>query len=809
MNGFKVEAALYFKAEELVNSLIQSFDSSVNNAIQDVNDNIPSGYEYTADLKSIFSALANDKTELNDLANRIKTTTASLEAINSSFSYKSSKLSLDGETENTQKWYQDIGNAYKETGAAWGQGIKAFFKGEGYGDLLSALGQTGATVFVIDSSVASGILKLVEYLGDGVTFAAGSIGAGIGWVSDQFTGNNLASETMDYTLNWIRRDLVGEINDSFYQNTSFGALINEYSNLKYDGKGATTIKKVGEGVSKAVAATAATVATGGAAAPLIIGALYGVGSGVEKYTQNVDIESGETYNYLQVAGKALASGMAGAAEWYGYGQIGSGLISASSAFSMAASGTGVTASSVLKGLASSLKNIKGIDLKTFTKSFSKNFFLVDNLLYTSATVTDHVVDWAFGDETTEELLKSGGAELALVLGLNAIGSGIGAAAEGIMNSNSRMVLGDAIAAEIFKDSKPGRYGVDQGVFNDFTIYRIMNNDWNSGDFFQYLVKRSSEMGIPFTPKDLNEINNVLSGEIFSVEHAELITDYLTWKNYSIDEVKRIFNRSFALEKADCYDQIVPKYMKMGLTEEEVVDFLKRIDKKGACSYAAPANGIADAFKDKPELFKKLWGFDLYREVDGELVVNSEELLADLYVFANNRSIVPEAKLFDIVDGKLTVLSDDVNNQVYLSTKTTFRSDILDKYLKSKSSQLSYSAKRYEYRLKRKNDKDYSSFLQTPSGLRKTFNEYLEAGNQVQIGVYKSGEYPFRFNNGDDVYVTSNNWNEGQGHAVFVTGIIDKNIIVSSWGKKMEMPLIDFCGNDFNIIRIDINIPDGL
>lgn len=279
----------------------------------------------------------------------------------------------------------NIKDSALKTGAAWG---KAFNSGNlsDYGD---ALKQTGCTFVVTASSAASGAAKLGELVRDGLTFVGGSALSGVAWLFDHDTGKDL----MDGTLDWIRKDLVGEANKYIYENTSIGKWINENSNLKYDSEGAQMIRKVTEFATKIGVATAATIATGGAAAPAAIGigALYGTGNNVEKYAQSVDRENGESYDYKRAFLKAFAGAGTGAAEFYGYGQMGAGML-------------GVN-----------------ISPKAST-SFAKNFLTTETLTDTASVVIDHGVNVALGDENWQDALIYGGGELALALGMSAIGA---------------------------------------------------------------------------------------------------------------------------------------------------------------------------------------------------------------------------------------------------------------------------------------------------------------------------------------------------------------------------------------------------
>lgn len=290
------------------------------------------------------------------------------------------------------KWYEDFKDAGIKTGAAWVDAGKSLLKGEGLGKTLDAVKQTATTGAVVFKSAKSGVDKIDELVGDGLLAAGGSIVAGATWLfHDTWSDNDVAGTVMDWTLDQVRRDRVGEANKEFYEKNPIGKWINENSNLKYDSAGAKAIQSAGEFVGKVALATAATVVSGGAAAPIVIGALYGAGNAGEKYTQSVDRDNGESYTYGKALLRTTAGAVAGAAEFYGYGQMGAGML--------------------------------GVNISPqASTSFVKNFLVKDTILDSASVIVDHGVNVAFGDETWQQALLYGGAEFAFALGMNAIGA---------------------------------------------------------------------------------------------------------------------------------------------------------------------------------------------------------------------------------------------------------------------------------------------------------------------------------------------------------------------------------------------------
>ena len=284
-------------------------------------------------------------------------------------------------------WFKDLVYSENKINTEWREGVVSLFKGEGFKELGDAAKVAVTTRAVQATSAVSGVAKLEEYIVDGAVAAIGYTVGGVTYLFDQDAGNAI----MDGTLDTVRVDMTGEINEAFYEGTVVGELINENSALKYDSAGAQAIQNSAEFTTKVVLATACTVATGGAAAPLVVGALYGSGKAAENYAQSVDRENGEGYNQGEAALRMLAGGTAGAAEFYGYGQMGAGVL-----------GFNVSPQA--------------------STTFAKNFFTTDLVTDTIAVTSDHAVNVILGDESWQDALLYGGGEMAFSLVLNSAGA---------------------------------------------------------------------------------------------------------------------------------------------------------------------------------------------------------------------------------------------------------------------------------------------------------------------------------------------------------------------------------------------------
>ena len=268
--------------------------------------------------------------------------------------------------------------------------------------IVSTAGSLSSTGVVISSAVVSGGAKLVEHVSDGLTWTAGKIVDGFFYLAAFGAGffSKDAKESILETKNdfdssvreHIARDQVGEFNQAFYENTKLGRIINKNSYIKYDSDAAKTIQNVTTTTVEIGLATAATVLTGGMAAPAAaavvgtVGFMNSVGESAEKH-----------YNAPEVSDNAevdiLLDGVVGAIEWYSYGKLGANAVGAAHAINQAGvEGVKTTVKATTMALKEEFAN-KGISgmAKTGVKSVvnKKNFLSALKLSLTDVdTYTD-------------------------------------------------------------------------------------------------------------------------------------------------------------------------------------------------------------------------------------------------------------------------------------------------------------------------------------------------------------------------------------------------------------------------------------
>ena len=256
----------------------------------------------------------------------------------------------------------------------------------------------GCTYVVTMTSVYSGYKKFEERITDGI------VNAGTGLISGilHIVGNDAAAKSVEeWGMDYIAVDQVAEANKMFYEGTTIGKFINNNSYMKYDSKTAQGIQTVTEKVTFVAAATALTVASGGAAAAGM-GAVYGMGESAESHYQADD--RGNYWDLKNVGGIAIDSALS-AAEAYGAGQMGATAINAAGSLSkLGASGAKEIAKEKLSQMSlkegfNALKTKGGSMLKgAAINTFKDKDFYIDTATTIAGDVKTGIAtgEWDFG-----------------------------------------------------------------------------------------------------------------------------------------------------------------------------------------------------------------------------------------------------------------------------------------------------------------------------------------------------------------------------------------------------------------------------
>ena len=291
--------------------------------------------------------------------------------------------------------------------------------------------EVGATIAVGTTSILSGGAKVIEYIDDGVTWVGGKGLEGVSWLVGEAAGlfsEDKKNSIMDWrdkykknTKNYLDRDRVGELNEWFYENTKIGQDINEASYLKYDSEAAKTTQNITTKVTEIGGATALTILTGGAAAPLVfgVGCAEGIGKTAEKTYQNGgDFDDG-TFSIL------LSGGLNGIS-WVANGKLGQGafeIIKDAKSVGLLETGSTLLNDTLLNKefWSNTIKN--GLSLKTMSSSGNSVINVNALMNYGSSlmSIGGDFVDVLNSDEGfTPKNIMSLGKKYLAALGLNVL-----------------------------------------------------------------------------------------------------------------------------------------------------------------------------------------------------------------------------------------------------------------------------------------------------------------------------------------------------------------------------------------------------
>ena len=302
------------------------------------------------------------------------------------------------------------------------------------------------------------------------------------------------------------------------------------------------------------------------------------------------------------------------------------------------------------------------------------------------------------------------------------------------------------------------------------------------------------------------INNTRDGSIL----IEYVYDKCARENRF--DVLDVINQSFTIKYGTEINRLGSKLVNLGMSYSEALRTLCAIDSTGCCSYAAIANTILLSYKNNPQAFEKDFGYPMYVNINGQQEFNSSELILDMYMYLNSNKYTDRRykgnMFFYNDDGTVKLNNLTTNNQVYLSGHTWQNGDAINSFLKSKNSKLNFKMDDgtiYGY-----GDGQITPTQEAINYMKETIINHLKKNqnNGITLNVFRTmikdsnGEkiIPFRFmSNQNEVFITTENWNEGGGHAVCITGVLDEYFIVSSWGRRLLVPISDFVNSNFNFI----------
>ena len=339
------------------------------------------------------------------------------------------------------------------------------------------------------------------------------------------------------------------------------------------------------------------------------------------------------------------------------------------------------------------------------------------------------------------------------------------------------------------------YGVDQGDVRKHVNF-VVKYSWTD-DIASLAKFLSVEEGYDLFKAESVALEMTSPNYSMDADCYQMVTKYLE-KQYGLRDAMRILRESFVRKTDSRYNDVLNKLMERGTSKDTATKILDCIDTTGVCSYASVANLIVDVYKNTPNKFRRDFGFDLYKEIDGHLEINSTELLADMYIYINSN--LAGGSLFTINNGRVSLNTTMIqtDKQFFLSGQFGFRTDLINKYLRSKNDKLSLRvASTYEF----------SSTMEGSEidNLKTAIVRAMQEGKQISLGVYRTKNHEFRFlDNHGVVKESTSTWSEGDGHAVYVTGVTNTGVVVSTWGKRRIIPFTDFINNKYRLNFIEFN-----
>ena len=348
------------------------------------------------------------------------------------------------------------------------------------------------------------------------------------------------------------------------------------------------------------------------------------------------------------------------------------------------------------------------------------------------------------------------------------------------------------------------YGVDQNATAPYMTMIIKNLDWlDENEFINYLVN-NWEYNQTDAQNLCNDIKN-MQGKVINQRYNSIIIEYIydrCLKENRYDIISFIYN-SFSYNFDSEFMRLINKLENLGMSWLEAVRTLSAIDSTGCCSYAAVLNGIYFAYRNKPDLFEKDFGYPMFIEINGIKEFNSGELMLDIYTYINSNECGGSLFVYD-VNGNLSINSLETKNQIYLSGINYYGNVVnvnhpyyfINNFLNFKGASSTYVVD---------NKVAFLEGITTAQDITKIKQDVINflknsPTGSVQLDIFTTKDYKFRLlENPNKVYITSGDWDEGSGHAVCITGVIDDYFIVSSWGKRLLIPISDFVNNEFSLI----------
>jgi len=268
------------------------------------------------------------------------------------------------------------------------------------------------------------------------------------------------------------------------------------------------------------------------------------------------------------------------------------------------------------------------------------------------------------------------------------------------------------------------------------------------------------------------------------------------QNKPLPQINKMYSEEFF--------RLQGKLIAMGYSREDSEIVLNAMNSNGLCTNAALCNAIFYEFSNSPEEFEKVFGYPMFiTDKDGNKLLNSAELLLDLYVVLNDQenNVVKGSFLLngnsinrDCLNYTINILGDvvyKISENTLATTPGYLYNDALKFFFDEKNLQYSRDGK--------------------TSCSKEEIQQIMEEGKSIMLKIPNiidsGGATSFVLDNMGYSYPSVDLYGEcGEGHAVSITGVTDDGVIVSSWGRKYKIAYetMNISGIVFEITDIGVN-----
>ena len=343
---------------------------------------------------------------------------------------------------------------------------------------------------------------------------------------------------------------------------------------------------------------------------------------------------------------------------------------------------------------------------------------------------------------------------------------------------------------------------DLANYFDYNIKYNISND-------KHTLNSLSSFYNQFTNKEFGasqeSINNsayyVYNGQKYTYYEMKSLISKFKKQNLSLPHIEKVGNSD--------YFKLKQKLIDRGFSSQDASVILTSIDDAGACTYASTCNSIFYEFKDNPNEFKNIFGYDMYILEDGKVKLNDKELLLDLYVFANSKenggNFIINSKLNpDYISKTVDVYGRNIlksNEQVYFEDSVNGRNNkLISDFLKSKNKYLSYDGLTLYKNLNAETARDFPVAI---NALKNCLNKGYSATMDYFYNPKNKQNKPVTLYAVDPSYknASSLEWGGAGGHSITITNVLNDHLEVSSWGKKYYVPFNELINNASFMINV--------